>query len=116
MSIDFLYWEDCPSHERARQMLDEVLHDEGVPANVRVWRVDTMEDAENLAFPGSPTIRVNGVDIDGAESLPVGLTCRMYFREDGRPSPLPSKDKIVQAVRRAASQREARSAAGCGSA
>jgi hypothetical protein len=60
----------------------------------------TDEDAERLAFPGSPTIRVNGADVDprGAAQMGTALTCRVYIHEGERYSPLPSKDMIRQAL------------------
>jgi hypothetical protein len=100
LNIDFLYWEDCPSHERALSMLDEVLKEQKVQARVRVMRVDTPEQAEELRFPGSPTIRVDGIDIDDP-SLPVGLSCRIYRHQNGKISPLPERERIAWAVRRA---------------
>lgn len=101
VKINFLYWEDCPSHERALEMLEEAIAAEGITPDLQIERVDSEEDARRLGFPGSPTIRVNGVDIDETSVGEIGLTCRMYFREDGRISPLPSPEAIAAALRRA---------------
>ena len=101
LHVDFLYWEECPSHERALQLLHEVMRDEGIEANIYQQRVDTDEEAEALRFPGSPTIRINGVDIDDDPGLPIGLTCRVYRTANGRMSPLPSRDLIANALRTA---------------
>lgn len=101
IDVDFLYWEDCPSHERALELLNEVIEREGVDANVRIVKVETDEDAERLQFPGSPTIRVAGRDIDETPGAYIGLTCRVYFTESGKMSPLPSRDKIAAAFRQA---------------
>jgi hypothetical protein len=98
--IEFLYWEDCPSHPEARKLLGEVLAEVGVEASVAEIEVLTDEDAERLGFPGSPTIRVNGFDVDpvGAKQMGTALTCRVYRREDGRFSPVPSKEMIRRAL------------------
>src|SRR5579859_8118670 len=101
--IDFLYFEDCPSHDRALELLREVLQQEGIDAAIRVQRVETEEEAEQLRFPGSPTIRIAGTDIDDNPSLPVGLACRAYRHENGKISPLPQREMIVRAVRAATS-------------
>ena len=97
--IEFLYWEDCPSHPQARRLLQEVLSEMGVEAAVEEIEVLTDEDAERLAFPGSPTIRVNGVDIDpaGAAQMGTALTCRVYVLDDKRYSPVPSREMLRQA-------------------
>ena len=58
------------------------------------------DDAQRLKFPGSPTIRVNGSDVDptGADQMAAALTCRVYHLEDGRFSPVPSKEMIRRAL------------------
>jgi hypothetical protein len=101
LPIDFLYFDDCPSHERALELLHEVIQAEGVAADIQIRQVETEEDAERLRFPGSPTIRVAGVDIDQNPNLPVGLACRAYRHDNGRISPLPPRDKIVHALQAA---------------
>jgi hypothetical protein len=63
MDITFLYWEDCPSHEEALQRLRQIMTEEGIQAPVRLINVETWEQAEQLQFIGSPTILVNGKDI-----------------------------------------------------
>jgi hypothetical protein len=98
--IEFLFWEDCPSHPGARKLLQEVMVEKGLEVPIEEIEVLTDEDAERLRFPGSPTIRVNGEDIDpaGAAQMGTALTCRLYRLEDGRPSPLPSKGMIRRAL------------------
>jgi hypothetical protein len=98
--IEFLYWEDCPSHPQAWNLLQEAMAELGVESPVEQIEVLTDSDAERLAFPGSPTIRVNGVDIDpdGAAQMGTALTCRIYRLPDGRFSPVPSKEMIRQAL------------------
>jgi hypothetical protein len=101
--IEFLYWEECPSHPEARKRLREVMAELGVDAPVEDIEVLTDEDAARLNFPGSPTIRVDGEDVDpaGASQMGTALTCRIYKLEDGRFSPVPSKEMIRRALRTA---------------
>ena len=102
--IEFLWWRECPSSDRARELLrDEVLAADLDPAAVEVFEVTAEADAERLRFPGSPTIRVDGDDVDpnGAEEQSFGLTCRVYRRADGRVSPLPDPERIRAALRAA---------------
>ena len=102
MRIDFLYWEECPSHDEALRRLRAVLREEGVAAEVQVTHVGTDDAARDLRFPGSPTIRIDGRDIQAETAAADGrLTCRLYYLEDGRPSPLPSAEMIRRAVRAA---------------
>jgi hypothetical protein len=65
--------------------------------------VITEEEVRRRHFRGSPTIRVDGVDVDAddSEDEPFGLTCRVYRRADGQISPLPDPDRIRAALRAA---------------
>jgi hypothetical protein len=98
--IDFLFWEDCPSHARAWALLQEVMAQEGIKAPIERIEVLTDEEAARLRFPGSPTIRVGGTDIDPAGAVQMGsaLACRVYVLEDGRYSPVPSREMIRRAL------------------
>ena len=99
MRVSFLYYEDCPSHDLALERLREDIAEEGIPAEVEVVKVESEEQARELHFVGSPTIRVDGKDIDPPRDSPYALTCRAYRLEDDRISPLPSKDMIRRALR-----------------
>jgi hypothetical protein len=96
--IDFLFWRGCPSHPEARELLQEVLDARRVEAEVVEREVDSQEEAQELAFPGSPTIRVDGRDVDpeGAGARPA-LTCRIYHLPDGRVSPVPTREQLEEA-------------------
>jgi len=97
VDVEFLYWRGCPSHPEARQLLEEVLNG---TAEIREREVETQAEAEALDFPGSPTIRVNGADVDpaGAEGRP-SLSCRIYHLPDGGVSPVPSREMLEAALR-----------------
>ena len=70
-----------------------------VRAEGEVVKAVTQAEAEELAFPGSPTIRFDGRDVDpaGERSRP-SLTCRIYYLPDGRVSPVPSRAQIEEAL------------------
>jgi hypothetical protein len=93
VKVELLYWEGCPSYPEAQSLLEAL----GVEVELR--EVRTEAEAEELQFPGSPTIRVDGRDIDpqGASARPA-LTCRIYHLPDGRISPVPSRDQIEAAL------------------
>ena len=102
MRVELLWWEGCPSYPQALDELKAVLRAEGLdPDAVQVREVESDEQAERERFPGSPTIRVDGDDLlpPGGGS-PVGLTCRLYRRRDGRPSPTPDPADVKDAIRR----------------
>ncbi len=99
MRVSFLYYEECPSHDLALERLREVMAEESITAEVEVIKVESEEQARQLRFVGSPTIRVDEQDIDPPCDSPYALTCRAYHLEDDRISPLPSKDMIRRALR-----------------
>ena len=69
---------------------------------VRVREVDSDEQARAEGFVGSPTIRIDGHDIQPpSPQEPTGLTCRIYHRRDGRVSPTPDPLDVRDALRAA---------------
>ena len=102
MQIKFLYYEDCPSHDKALERLKHVIAEEGIAAALEIIKVETEEQAQQLCFIGSPTILVNGEDIvPPTPQSHYNLTCRAYILEDGRVSPLPSLEMIRRPLRNA---------------
>lgn len=102
VDVELLWWRGCPSWERALQILRAEIEAAGLdPAAIRVTEIEGDADAERRDFPGSPTIRIDGRDIQpvGAEE-PRGLTCRIYRRRDGSVSPLPDPADVREALRR----------------
>jgi hypothetical protein len=82
-------------------MLRSAMNDQNLdPDTIEVREVDTEVAAEHEAFVGSPTIRVDGVDVQPPpDGDPTGLACRVYRHRDGRISPLPDPDDLRQALR-----------------
>jgi hypothetical protein len=105
VQVSFLYYEECPSHDLALERLREVMAEDGITSEVEVFKVETEEQARELHFVGSPTIRIDGRDIDPPTDPRYALTCRVYRLEDDRISPLPSKDMIRRALRTPARNR-----------
>ncbi|MGI9095207.1 MAG: DF family (seleno)protein [Thermoleophilaceae bacterium] len=96
-----LWWEGCPSTERALELVREALVAEGFdPAVVQMREMETTEDAERERFVGSPTIRIGGEELAPVQGEPSGLTCRVYRLRDGRISPTPDPTDIRDAIRR----------------
>jgi len=80
MKIEVLYFQGCPHHVPALERVRNVLADEGVAAEVLQIEVPDAGAAESLKFPGSPTVRINGIDVEGPETAgAIGLSCRTYM-------------------------------------
>ena len=100
--VTLLWWEGCPSWQRALSMVREEMGQLGLdPGSLEVIEIVDEADAATHGFPGSPTILVDGEDIQppGPEQ-PTGLTCRVYRRRDGRVSPLPDREDLREAFAR----------------
>jgi len=101
LSIDVLYYEDCPHFEEAASALKEVLDEEEVEAEVRMVPVSPGEDADRWGFIGSPTILINGQDL--VEEVDLGRPyqghCRVYMYRD-EPFEFPPKEMIREALKR----------------
>ncbi len=107
--VELLWWEGCPSTERALNELRAALAELGLGgADVRTTEIRTDAEAQTAGFRGSPTILIDGTDLAplGHEDPP-GLSCRVYRRRNGRISPTPDPDDLRDALRRAARLEEA---------
>jgi len=100
MRIELLSFDGCPSYEYALRNVREVIADEGLDASVELINVTSAEEAERLRFLGSPTIQIDGVDLEGPEAVNtgVGYGCRVY-EEGGVMHGWPSKEQIRAALR-----------------
>jgi peroxiredoxin len=100
--VELLYWEGCPSHPRAEELLGETLR-EMHREDVRVQRVEvtSQAQAEERGFPGSPTFQAGGADLFPEPDSPPALACRVYAQDDGRVSPLPSAAQLESRLREA---------------
>ena len=80
-------------------MLEQVLERHGLDETIEMHEVRSDEEANALRFPGSPTIRIDGRDVDpvGANARPA-LTCRIYSLPEGRVSPVPTFEQLEAAL------------------
>lgn len=103
MRVELLYFEGCPSYEALLPRLEVLLDGEGIPDRVDLRAIESAEDAERERFLGSPTIRIDGEDIEPGSAMrsDFGLKCRLYPGEAGT-SGLPPERWIVEALRRRA--------------
>jgi len=100
MKIEVLYFEGCPNHEPAVARVDEIVKAEGIAAEVSEVNVPDTSTAQEVGFLGSPSIRVNGMDVEQAarSAREYGMMCRTYV-VNGRREGLPSREMIQQAIR-----------------
>jgi hypothetical protein len=97
IAIELLCVDDCPGCERLRPALRRLADEHGAQLVER--RVATPEDAVAQRFLGSPTVRVDGVDVEpgAGERTDYGLKCRLY-RPPGGAAQQPAAELILQAL------------------
>lgn len=121
MRVQILYILDCPWCVKTKKIVKESLEELGVKAKVEEILIDTNNKAKKYKFVGSPTVRLNGVDIQKKVSkekcLPCeelaehvkgktkfvkqecGCGCRIYFYK-GKQYPYPPKEMIKEAIKK----------------
>jgi len=96
--VELLYFDGCPGHDRLLPMVRRLAGEGG--ANLTCRGIETPEGAEAERFLGSPTVRVNGRDVDptAAAREDFGIKCRLYRSENGDHSPPPPEHWIRDAL------------------
>jgi len=85
VNVEVLTFEGCPNAQAARELVARVVADVAPEAEIGEVVVPDVETAERLRFLGSPTIRVDGRDVEpGADARTAYvLACRIYRTEHG---------------------------------
>jgi hypothetical protein len=96
MKIQILYFEGCPGHLPTVALVHQVVAKLGKEVQIEEVEVTSPEDAISKRFLGSPTVLVNGVDMDprARQRTDYGFSCRIY----GAMSGLPSEDLLMAAL------------------
>ena len=100
MKIEVLYFDGCPNHKPALERVRQVLAEESLFAEVLEVNVSEPSIAQKIGFLGSPSIRVNGLDVEpeARGERAYGMMCRTY-PVNGRREGLPSREMLRQAMR-----------------
>jgi hypothetical protein len=103
MRVELLYLDGCPGYEALLPRLREIVSAEGSGGDLEVRRVGSSEEAVRERFLGSPTVRIDGEDVemDARTRIDYGLKCRLY-RTAATLSPVPPDEMIREALRAAA--------------
>lgn len=85
-TVEVLVVPGCPGAPVALARVQEVSESLGVHTNLRLLTVDNDEDATALGFVGSPTVRVDGEDVEDVSGRPFARACRLYDGAERAPS------------------------------
>jgi hypothetical protein len=103
MTLELLYLPGCPNHGIAASLIRSVLQAEGLSVELDEIAVIDYEQAQAVGFSGSPTLLVNGRDVEAGFSSQSGFACRTYV-VDGKPLGVPPRSWIERAIRSATKQ------------
>jgi hypothetical protein len=92
--IEFLYFKERPSYKQVLANLRAALLEMCTKADSIFINVDSPEKAEKIGFHGSPSIIINGKDLEGRKEY-LNYSCRLYS-VNGKSTTVPSKDFIVE--------------------
>ncbi len=83
--VEILYFEGCPNHGPVRALVERLAGELRVEPVIELVEVVDAEAAVTLRFLGSPTVRVDGVDVEAGadERREFVLSCRVYRGESG---------------------------------
>jgi hypothetical protein len=109
MKIEVLHFDECPNYGPTVDRVKEALRQEAQVADVVEVNVPDEATARSLGFLGSPSIRIDGIDIDppARASKQFGLMCRTYS-DAGKQVGIPPLDLIRNALREAANLQPAK--------
>jgi len=97
MRIEVLYVPGCPNFQPAVDRMEKVLASESLRADIEGVPVNSDDEAKALGFLGSPTIRINGNDVEFIATKSPSLACRLYPNRSG----VPSEEMLRAALARA---------------
>jgi hypothetical protein len=91
--VEILYFDGCPNYKHARDLVEKTASDLGVEPEIELVEVTDADAAVELRFLGSPSVRVDGRDVEpGADQRgDFAFSCRLYRTERGiveEPDPL----------------------------
>jgi hypothetical protein len=102
--VEILYFYGCPNHHLARALVERLAGELRVEPDIELVEVADPEAAVALRFLGSPTVRIDGVDVepDAEERRDFAFSCRIYRLEGGaseQPAESWVRDALIEAAK-----------------
>lgn len=105
MKVELLYDQDCPNVLEARTQLQRAFGAAQIPAKWTEWERSSPDSPDYVSGYGSPTILINGKDVDSVRPTEGISSCRIYRNENGVIQKTPSVKTIASALKSAAGHR-----------
>jgi len=101
MRIEHMFTDDCPNEAETDALVRDAVLDLAPDAEIVSVRVESEDEARRLGFHGSPSVRVDGEDLEGRREGPFSIACRVYDHGDGMFRGVPPRWLVEAAVLRA---------------
>ena len=101
MKVQVLYFDGCPHYEALLPRLRRLLSSAGASTDIELVRVEDAAVAERERFLGSPTVRIDGEDVEpGADQrTDFGFKCRLFATREGLRG-MPADEWVLAALQR----------------
>lgn len=99
MKIELIFDSTCPNVEATRQAIKNACSMFKLDLKWKEWDRSDTDAPEYVRKFGSPTVLVNGKDIDGHFEASMADCCRLYGVRDGHSQGAPSAETIADAIR-----------------
>jgi hypothetical protein len=101
--IEVLYVQDCPHYPATLALIERMRAELGIDTELRTSLILDQAAAERARFPGSPTVRVDGRDVEpGSEpATEYVVGCRLYrlqHRFAGQPEERWVREALLRAI------------------
>jgi hypothetical protein len=85
VSVELLYVDGCPGRDALLAQLTQLLAERELAVEIEQRPIDSADAARRERFLGSPTLRIDGLDVDptAVQRTDYGLKCRLYQADHG---------------------------------
>jgi len=110
-TVELIYFRECPNISLARERLLQAFAAAGIAPKWREWESNDPASPSHARAYGSPSILVNGRDVEGMEpSADNSGSCRLYTHARSAPDGAPDIEAIAAALRESRTAAPARAA------
>jgi hypothetical protein len=99
MKVEVQVSSSCPHRDATLAAVQAAMAEAGIEGEPQVVSVGDYEQAKTLRCFGSPTVRVDGVDVEYGDREPEEFTtgCRYYNSPEGW-VPVPRKELVLRGI------------------
>ncbi len=92
--VELIYHTGCPNLQKARDSLNLALAEVSMDRNWVEWNSDDPAAPDYAKKYGSPTILVDGKDVENCDPSGGGNSCRVYHLDEGKMTGVPTVEMI----------------------